>query len=396
MNTVLHLADSALQYYRGKQTGLWGLVGIALALVVFRFWDSIAPIFEFLGIVSLMDKLGLIHESSGVLTAYRIFWAFIAFYFLLVIVGLILLGIVSLLAIISQNQVGKVLFKIAVYLMLFPIFTIASLNSLYLYSKDKKEQKRDPELYAERQRLAKNHEVIEIIRLSGVEEERKRKQDERDIDDWELTFDKKGFPIFTPPEVDVEDNEISFEDAFNRLNRLPTKKDYFFLIGVTHERDIYMLFPRPFKANGVGHEGKVFCEKLDIKKFDERFDKPVSIFNVPKEMIVKNADRTNTRNLNELYCKDWSEFELLFDPNRSKDLLKKFESYTTNSIYGIYVDYILDEYFNRKNFIIEELKKEMNKERFDSLLAEVQTYDAGNEDVVKIIWEEEKLQWKPF
>ena len=28
MNTLLLFADAALQYYRGKQTGLWGLVGL--------------------------------------------------------------------------------------------------------------------------------------------------------------------------------------------------------------------------------------------------------------------------------------------------------------------------------------------------------------------------------
>jgi hypothetical protein len=50
----------ALQYHRGKQVGLWGLVGIALVIITAAAWDVISPIFDAIGIVSLLDRWGLI------------------------------------------------------------------------------------------------------------------------------------------------------------------------------------------------------------------------------------------------------------------------------------------------------------------------------------------------
>jgi len=58
MNTLLSIANGALQYHRGKQTGLAGLLGVALALLIVFQWEHILPILEALGIVSFLDSMG--------------------------------------------------------------------------------------------------------------------------------------------------------------------------------------------------------------------------------------------------------------------------------------------------------------------------------------------------
>jgi len=205
MNTVLHFADAALQYYRGKQTGLWGLVGIALVIIIATAWDYILPVFEVLGVVALLDKMGLIYEGSPGMTAYRIFVAFILLYICLIIVGLVLLAVFSIVMMVSQSKIGQGLLIGAFFLVFFPFVALYGIVRLLAFMGDKKEQKQDPEAYAERKRLEKNKQVIDYLITAGVEEEKKNiiRQREKECEKlWEkFQYDKAKEIMNAPLEV---------------------------------------------------------------------------------------------------------------------------------------------------------------------------------------------------
>ncbi|MFC0273731.1 hypothetical protein ACFFIX_20300 [Metabacillus herbersteinensis] len=395
MNTILHFADAALQYSRGKQTGLWGLIGIVLAILTIKFWDNLQPIFEFLGIVALLDKLGLIHETAPEMTFFHIFVASVGLYILLVIVGLVLLGIVVGLLAFSQNEIGQKVILASLYLIFLPFIAFYGLCKLILFAQEKQEEKRDPEAYTEKKRLEKNKNVLDYLIHAGVEKERIRLEYRRELEldqlsskDWEAYKQLRDEPIYHK-----EDNSLSYTEAYNRLNRLPTTGDSFFLLGVSFDREIFILLPRP--VTPLDNSNKCFYgEKMDIKgKVNQILINNKWTFEfqleIKKGYSISELDSRSsyTNILEDLPHKT---FEHFLDPRLIEELKETIETYHTSSLYSTFVEHIQDQYFNQKERLKRLITDADTAEKFDRYVQEISDYNAGNEGVVYHIWENNK------
>ncbi|MGN7299096.1 hypothetical protein [Ferdinandcohnia sp. SAFN-114] len=395
MNTVLHFADAALQYYRGKQTGLWGLVGIALVIIIATAWDYILPVFDALGIVALLDKMGLIYEGSPGMTAFRIFVAFILLYICLIIVGLALLAVFAVVMMVSQSKAGKGLLIASFFLVFFPFVALYGIVRLLAFMVDKKEQKQDPEAYTERKRLEKNKQVIDYLITAGVEEEKRKvlREREKEIDKLRERFAYDKIEEINNQPIEVKENNIiSFDDARNRLNRLPTMGDYFFLLGVTYERDIYLLVPRPQLPNQndkfigekwllkgeINYQSKEREFYIDVE--NSPFDRECEYPKMDKDYLFSNTRHT----FKEI---PFEEFELFIDPARC-GLDRDFRAYLQYAHFQYYVENELDLYFLQKRNLKNKINNAQTKEEFDSLVDEIKKFNIGNEDVVSLIWEQ--------
>ncbi|MCC3358970.1 hypothetical protein [Bacillus sp. REN16] len=395
MNTLLHFADVALQYSRGRQTGLWGLIGIVLALVIVAAWDYILPVFETLGIVALLDKMGLIYEGSPGMTAFRIFVAFIILYMCLIIVGLALLAVFSAVMAVSQSKIGQGLLLVALFLIFFPFVALYGIVRLLVFMGDKKEKRQDPVAYAERKRLEKNKMVIDYLITAGVEEEKTKilRQREKECEElWErFQYDKADEIMNAPLEV-KEDNIISFEDAKNRLNRLPTMGDYFFLLGVTYERDIYLLVPRPqLPYQNDKFIGEKWLLKGEINYQSKEREFYIDLDNSPfdRDREYPKMDKINyfdhcRHTFNEI---PFEEFELFIDPARC-GFDRDFRAYLQYAHFQYYVEWELDLYFIQKRNLKNKINNAQTKEEFDRLVNEIKPFNIRNEDVVSKIWEQ--------
>ncbi|NRG34753.1 hypothetical protein HRF63_23110, partial [Bacillus circulans] len=72
MNTILTFLNGFVQYRRGKQTGLAGLLGLIIFVLAVYRWDITYPILESLKIIDFFDNLGLIYEGEPGTTLYAI------------------------------------------------------------------------------------------------------------------------------------------------------------------------------------------------------------------------------------------------------------------------------------------------------------------------------------
>src|SRR5690606_29364632 len=373
MNTVLHFADAALQYYRGKQTGLWGLFGIALAIVIAAVWDYIVPVFDAIGMMSLLNKMGLIYEGSPGMTTYRIFVAFILLYICMIIVGLALLAVFSIVMMVSQSKIGQGLLIGAFFLVFFPFVALYGIVRLLAFVNDKKEQKQDPEAYAERKRLEKNKQVIDYLITAGVEEEKNKvlRQREKECEKlWEkFQYDKADEMMNVPLEV-KKDNIISFEEAKNRLNRLPTIGDYFFLLGVTYERDIYLLVPRPqyppYRHDKFVGEKSILIGGIKYQTKEREFFIDIDKSTFDREYEYPKIDKINYFDHTRHTFKEipFNEFELFIDPARC-GFDRDFRAYLQYAHFQYYVENELDLYFLQKRNLKNKINNAQTKEEFD-------------------------------
>lgn len=253
MNTLLHIADSAIMYRRGKQTGLAGLIGIILTLVIASNWDKVLPVLEFLHIVSLLDSMGLIVEGAPEMTFLRIVMAAYSLSISAMVFGTILIAIIFTFVIFTHSEVFTKLIIGIAFIAFFPFVLLYWTGLLIQFTIDRKEKRKDPEGYAERKRLEINKDVIEYFINAGVDEEKKRLEKERDKQFYRVIRGKE--PDENMPDMDekfqVKNNVLTFDEAYNRLNRLPTLGDYFFILGVTYERELCILIPKPVAPKDV-------------------------------------------------------------------------------------------------------------------------------------------------
>ena len=173
MNTVLHFVDSALMYHRGKQTGLAGLMGIILTIVIAAYWDQVLPIFKFIGVVSLLDSMGLIIDGAPSMTFYRITVAAFALSLALMLIGSILLAITLFIVAITQNEFFQKILIGLLFVVFFPLVLLYWFILFLGFIADKDEKRLDPKDYAERKRLSVNKDVIDYFINAGVEEKKR-------------------------------------------------------------------------------------------------------------------------------------------------------------------------------------------------------------------------------
>jgi len=401
MNSLLHLADAALQYYRGKQTGFWGLVGIFLALLIGASWDYIYPLFEKIGLVQFLKNIGLIHDNAPYLSALYIIIAGTLLCFAIAISLIIVMGIGLGLVALLETKKGNYIILAIICVICSPLLLIYGIVKVSRWMNEKIQQKKDPEGYAERKRLEKNKDVIDYLIHVGVEEEKERIKKEREKRYYEALIS----PILDTPDIDLEeeivvrDNKLTVEEAYHRLNRLPTEGDYFFLIGVSYERDLYLIIPRPVRPGVLRTPNTFVGEKWFLKvKTEVLNEKPPYQTRLVIDTKNSHFDRDTDwplfyqstwfnpsyHNLNE-YSIDM--FEFFIDPKRCKEIMQVCKGYLHYYHYRYFVECEQKSYFLRKRKLEELISNAKSEEEFNQYVEEIKQFNASNEDVVKLIWE---------
>jgi hypothetical protein len=343
LNTLLSIANGALQYHRGRQTGASGLMGIAVALLVVFQWKHIYPVLKALGIVDFFKRLGLVYEGEPGLTGFAIFMFIFKMSIIIMVALSLLIALAILISMIFSNE------KIAIYVII-PIMGIIMLPFGLLYL-----------LY----QLTFNRKEFKATAKANVEKREKERL------------------LGTPQEQLLRDHseEIPREQALSRLNRLPTSGDREFLLGVTNENTLYILLPRPinFDTYGSCRKGELIGLYCSVQKFIKDKNAKQSYFHVQDpEFFSISSDIKGVIIPNEQIVS--------FYQTASKDMLRMFRY---NS-YDKYVNETQDEYFERKETILTNMKYATEKQIFDNLVSHMKMFDAPNEDIVLMMRESEK------
>lgn len=339
MNTLLSIANGALQYHRGKQTGLAGLLGIVVALIVAYQWDRIFPILNAVGTVDFFKSSGLVYEGEAGLTGLAIFM-FVFKLTILFVVTLILLMFITLILtfVFSNEKTALAIMMPVIYIVGFPFAIVYGLYQVIFNRKKHIEE-------AERRRL-----------------------------------------LGTPQDQLLREHslEIPREQALARLNRIPTLGDDLFLLGLTEENKLYMLLPRPINfETGKYDAGDIEAVLLSVEKYDPLKYKKKSMFEIlPKQFFVRFdiQDRIIIP----------SSKITQFLHSESEDVLRSFKNYRFTLEYTDYVKSTQSEYFKTKETILKNLKNTTENRIFDNLVNRMKMFNANNEDIVKMMIDSEK------
>lgn len=261
MSPFFELLSMKLHYDKGRELGLAGLVGIIVAIACVALWGYIRPVLEFLGVMSLLNNLGLIYPEEAGMTWFRLVGGFLALYVIAIIIFLILLLMVVLFSAFVQSKFCKWLEKTIVItfflVMLSPLFIITLpfyiLGCIIEWVTFLKNPTKYKEERKEKKRLNKKKMELQLTRELGISEQSKLNPNYDETKELvaRAKADIRGETYKPTPKENPnykEHNEITFEEAFQRLNRLPTHGDYRFLIGVTYDRKFYILLPKPLMS----------------------------------------------------------------------------------------------------------------------------------------------------
>ncbi|RHW35997.1 hypothetical protein D1B31_18080 [Neobacillus notoginsengisoli] len=339
MNTILSIANGVLQYHRGRQTGLAGLLGIVIALGIVFQWHNILPVLEAIGLVGFLDKHGLIYEGEGYLTGYALFMIAFKASILLAVIIFVLLVVVIVCAMIFSNEI---IFKIAL-----TILTVITAPFFMIY------------FFFDHFRTPK-----------AVREERKR-----------LALESKR-PVL---EIVKESSELlTYDEAKNWLNRLPTLGDYHFLVAVTKEQEVFAILPRP----------RYWITHPAIKlKIDSNSKKNHSIDKSPLINVYYEHQGFNEKLETDFLASERTKIDISSDriayflKPKSEEINAMFKWIAQSKAYKVYMNQEIDSYFKRKEKISRTISNSIEKEEFDKGVSAIKTMDASNEDIVKMMWD---------
>lgn len=238
MNSIFQVANTYFHYRGGKHVGLAGMVGVIVTVFIILIWsDWIQPVVNFIGLDKVAESAGITVEGVGgpAITAYNVFilYLFGCLAFLLMVgMGLLIYvyGSVAL-----RSKFGGVLVGVLIFIPLSPMLI------WIVVAKSRKISKQQKRVVAESDTknsppLKKHNELIDYL-IHTEEKER-------------------------------ESNEISKEDAIRYLHRLPSTKEYRYLIGITNNKEIVLLFPRPFNVIVYGTNHRLLGITLSFRKFN--------------------------------------------------------------------------------------------------------------------------------
>lgn len=346
MNLLLSVANAALAYRRGRQTGLAGLFGIGIAFLIVWQWNNILPVLDALGVVSFFENLGLVYEGEPGLTGYAIFMSFVRLSILIAVVVSILLVIGILISMIFTSDF---IFKnILVPLMMILLFPVIVVTVLY-------------------QVLFNRKKLVE-----RAEEQRK---------------------LGTPMEQLLREHskQISKEQAFLRLNRLPTIGDNFLFGAIdktrTEEQKLYILFPRPLYTEsfhytpgdpystgyGQGELNGVPITVEEYKEFKHKSEYPHGDV-IPTKFHIKKGETVKFK------------FEDLGNFFEAKHHDLEFIINNLKTEYGQYLEKVQKEYFFQKEAVLNNMySSKDDEEKFNYWVEWAKKFDAPNEEIVKIM-----------
>lgn len=344
MNTLLSAANAALQYNRGKQTGVAGLVFIGIVLLATYQWDNIVPIFEAIGLISLLDKWGLIYEGESYMTGFSIFMVAFRICILFVVLGLLTLVLGIIFSMIGSSNMGAAILGTFVVILALPFILLWSLfNSIFTPKEVREERKR----------------------------ERMRKYKE-----------SNGTPIDI---IKENYNKITKDEAIRYLNRIPTKGDHLFLLGVTADKEVFFVFPKPYYLNTENFSAGLWGIKSTMKRCNgsEFGTGPFQIDIKPDEIYPGKSIQSVPIDRITFYHSD----------NSHKDIKAKSQQLSYRDEYRKYIDEIQSTYFQKKDNLEKVIAITPNKERFNEAVQEIANFNASNEEIVRMmIQPEERIQ----
>ncbi len=227
LDTVLNLINTRMQYKRGIANGLPGLVAILLFIGFFVFFEPIYKVLDFIGLITLLDKMGIITPDPSI-TLWRLIGVVCAVTVMLWI-AIFLLGLMfSFIPFVGT---------LGVYVMFALLYPIYSIINLFVGSHTSKVMKRAYEDY-----LFKNGRKVE------------------------------------------------YEEILEKNNILPYKRAFFY-IGVTKDKKYYLIMPRPYALSTYSHKGRRFTIDHHVQNgvvsfyFQLAKDKTQPIENVPIQEI---------------------------------------------------------------------------------------------------------------
>jgi hypothetical protein len=392
MNTFLDLVSMKLHYDKGKETGLAGIVGIIVVLACIALWGYIRPVLEFLGVMSLLDKLGLIHPEEAGMTWFRLFGGFLSLYVIAIIIFLFLLFLVFLFSAISNSKVGKWLGNILaitvfhvvispLYIIAIPLIIIVGIIEFVSYIKNPTKYKEERK---EKKRLNTNKMELQLTRELGISDQPKLNPNYNQTKEYvaQAKAEIRGETYIPTPKENPnykEHNEITFEEAFQRLNRLPMHGDNRFLIGVTYDRKFYILLPKPLNLEYPRRD--VFrAQEIVVNHRMKPHEKGQKLSAGEFELVVPDPSvRYNFENI------DYYKIEHYFDIGDAPIYVRQFKNLILNEPYRMYVDDIQFEYFAKKGHLINDLMDTEQNDNYDKNLNELNKLIVGNDEVVSLI-----------
>lgn len=379
MNILLTAANGAFAYYRGKQTGIWGLVGLAVALLFVFNWDTIQPIFEVTGIVSFLNKLGLITPNEPGLTGYKIFFAAVHASIAFIVIGTICLMLFLLTVAFAQTKLGTFLMVAGLICLSIPFFIPYWIYIMItdILGNKKMTKGKSKEEIQEMYRLQKNAGVIDFLKNYKIAEiENELFLEQMMYVRYVENEDGKEEAI-VPERRRLVPNALSMEEALSFLNRLPMEADTGYLLGITHEREFYMVLPRPINLDTTQFSKDTFvCYSMSVEGLNRDFKREFNISG-PAYLNIK-LDVESQRNI----AKD--DFELFINPFRFNDITKVFGNFQIKTLYKNYVRDVHRAYFEQK----EELTKQLDTcstEAYPTIARQLYDLSVGNEDIILLM-----------
>jgi hypothetical protein len=344
MNIILGVFNGVLQYRRGKETGLAGIFGLVITLLIVFQWHNLVPVFRRLGIIDLLDRHGLIFEGAPELTGAAIFGIAVLAAYTFMIVGFLVIVIGVIIAIFFSSEIG---FKISISVLLIPMIPIMVIWMVYDHFKT-------PTVVRKTQRLERiKHQ-----------ERMKKPIIERIVDSSE---------------------QVSREEALNRLNSLPTLIDDTFLVGISGipgEEKYYVILPRPINMKTAEFsKGDLAVVKYNVEKYKRPLFYDIGKTE-PKEFILTPVDKWGKK-IMAMPSKEMKRFYL----TNHDDFLNHFKEFKSDAHYSLYVEYISSFYFKTKDSLLTLISAEMDSSKFDELVNRATSLNASNEDEVKLLYE---------
>lgn len=364
MNTLLELYTAKLAYEKGKETGLAGLVGIIVIVAIVALWQYIEPVLEFIGLMGLLDNLGLIYHGEPGITWFRIFGWCLAAYMVAIVVFLTLMLVVFLLTAIVNTKIGKwlgtnlalaffLILLSPLLLVLIPLLLITGVFELISFLSNPSQYKVDKR---EEKRTKKNQLELSLTREDGIKEPPALTQEERIKEiASQCAAEAKGIPYVPKRKQYKEHNEIQLQEVIDRNNRLPIVDEAPTLIGVTYDREFYIILPKPSTLSYKYRRADTFfVRKINVKA---KWNTEIGNY----KLSVSDEDDSYKFDMF-----DYEQFEYFFDVEDSSAFLSACRTYSSNKPYKYYVKEIQSAYY--------ELKEELTNAILDTVLNKEQKY----------------------
>ncbi|MEK3993066.1 hypothetical protein [Robertmurraya sp. FSL R5-0851] len=349
MNTLLSVANAAIQYNRGRQTGLAGLAGIGIAILIACLWDYIVPVFDFLGIVDFLDRHGLLFEGEGGLTGFILFTIAVRASIAFMVIGTLLITVGLLLSkFLSSEWALKLLVMPVMMLMLIPVVVVLMIKDYITTPKS---------VRAEYKKLRED----------------KQAEQERPIVDV----------------INESYETLELDRALTRLDRLPTLGDSNFLLALTNKNEIYVIVPR-VKGMFSGHHlsDELPGEKLIINRDVTIDDKEKSLISKLTFDRVENPSSRRDYRLGKVNKDEVVRFFHATD----EAVLNMYSELATSEGFKNYVHYEVSSYFERKENLQKQVASAATSEEFNEKVELLKEMNAYNEDIVRLMWESSKQE----